>query len=406
MTEIALGTALIVILVLLLTLVVMGARAWLSPAMPVNIIVNGTQAIAGTTGSKLLTLLNDGGVPVPSACAGAGTCGLCKVRVTDGGDQPLPTELARLGRADLRAGQRLACQLVVRGPMAVSVPDDILSAERWVARVLSNTMVAPLIKELVLEVPEGVDFAFRAGAYVQLEAPVYSLDFAEMDVDPSYELVWQTLNWRKLRSAANTPTHRAYSVASRPGDAGRIVLNIRLAVPPPGSETHVPPGIVSSFLFNLRPGDSLGVSGPFGDFHVQESDKEMIFIGGGVGMAPLRAMIHEQLERGTSRQISFWYGARSGADIFYKEEFDALAARHENFRWTLALSEPLPEDNWTGPTGFVHDIVNRDYLSTHSAPEACEYYLCGPPLMIQAVLAMLENAGVEPGSIFNDDFGI
>lgn len=406
MTEIVLGTALIVGLVLLLTLVVMGARAWLSPAVPVEVTVNGTLRVAGTTGSKLLNLLNDGGIPVPSACAGAGTCGLCKVKVISGGGEPLPTELARLARTDLREGQRLACQLVVRGPMAVGVLDDILAAESWTSRVISNAMVAPLIKELVLEVPEGVDFAFRAGGYVQLEAPPYSLDFAAIDVDPVHEPVWQTLGWRRMRSATSEPTHRAYSVASRPGDVGRIVLNIRLAVPPPGTEDHIPPGIVSSYLFNLRPGDSLGVSGPFGEFHVQDTDREMIFIGGGVGMAPLRAMIHEQLEKGTQRKISFWYGARSGADIFYKDEFDALAERHENFRWTLALSEPLPEDAWSGPTGFIHEVVSRFYLKDHPAPEDCEYYLCGPPLMIQAVLAMLDNAGVEPGSIFNDDFGI
>lgn len=406
MIDIALGTALIVVLVLLLTVIVMSARAWLSPQVPVAITVNGGMSVAGTTGRKLLNILNDGGIPVPSACAGAGTCGLCKVKVTAGAGEPLPTELARLSRADLREGQRLACQITVRNPVSVSVPDDILAAESWTSKVLSNTMVAPLIKELVLEVPGNVAFQFRAGGYVQVEAPAYSLGFTDLEIDPAHEVVWASLGWRGLKAGTPEPTHRAYSVASRPEDKGRIVLNIRLAVPPPGSEQTIPPGIVSSYLFSLKPGDSVEVSGPFGEFHVQDTEREMLFIGGGVGMAPLRAMIHEQLAAGTTRKISFWYGARSGADIFYKDEFDALAAKYPNFSWTLALSEPMPEDAWTGPQGFIHEVVRDAYLKDHEAPEDCEYYLCGPPLMIQAVLAMLDNAGVDPGSIFNDDFGI
>lgn len=406
MIEIALGTVLIVGLVLLLTLIVMGARAWLSPSVPVDITVNGIMRIAGTTGRKLLNILNDGGVPVPSACAGAGTCGLCKVAVIDGAGEPLPTELARLSRVDLAGGQRLACQVTVRNPVSVSVPQDILSAESWTSKVVSNTMLAPLIKELVLEVPEGVSFGFRAGGYVQVEAPAYDLDFSEIAISPDHEGVWQTLGWRALKAAASEATHRAYSVASRPEDKGRIVLNIRLAVPPPGTAAHIPPGIVSSYIFSLKPGDEVGVSGPFGEFHVQDTEREMLFIGGGVGMAPLRAMIHEQLAAGTGRKISFWYGARSGADIFYRDEFDALAQKYPNFSWTLALSEPLPQDDWHGPVGFIHEVVRDLYLKDHRAPEDCEYYLCGPPLMIQAVLAMLDTAGVEPGSIFNDDFGI
>ncbi|AVX05770.1 na(+)-translocating NADH-quinone reductase subunit [Maritalea myrionectae] len=406
MTEILMGTALIVILILCLSLLVIGVRAWLSPALPVEVTVNGSMKVPGTTGQKLLNLLNDADIPVPSACAGAGTCGLCKVKVTEGGGPPLPTETARLSRSDLEQGERLACQIVVRAPMAVAVPDDILAAESWTARVVSNQMRAPLIKELVLEVPPNVDFAFRAGTYMQLEAPAYTLDFAELDVPPKYDAVWQTMGWRQLVAKNDETTHRAYSIASRPQDRGKIVFNIRLAVPPPGADAHIPPGIVSSYLFNLQSGDSLNVSGPFGDFGAQETEREMVFIGGGVGMAPLRAMIHEQLTAGTTRKISFWYGARSGSDIFYADEFDKLAAAHENFDWTLALSEPAPEDEWRGATGFIHEVVFRQYLKNHPAPENCEYYLCGPPMMIQAVLAMLDSCGVEPTSIFNDDFGI
>ncbi|WP_127142968.1 NADH:ubiquinone reductase (Na(+)-transporting) subunit F [Pelagibacterium montanilacus] len=405
MIAILLGTLLIVALVLTLTLVVMGARAVFSPAGPVEITINGATTIAGTTGRKLLGLLNDAGIPVPSACAGAGTCGLCKVRVAGGGT-PLPTEIARLARADLREGQRLACQVVVREPLAVEVPQDILAAESWSAAVVSNTMVAPLIKELVLDLPGGRAFEFRAGAYVQVEVPRYALAFADLEIDPAYQRDWDMLGWRSLEAKSSEPVRRAYSIANRPEDKGTIVLTIRLAVPPPGAEDRIPPGVGSSWLFGLREGDTVSVAGPFGEFHAKDTDAEMVFIGGGVGMAPLRAMIHEQLAKGSKRKISFWYGARSSADIFYRQEFDMLARDHENFSWTPALSEPLPDARWTGATGFIHDVVQQRYLKDHAAPEACEYYLCGPPLMIQAVLAMLDANGVESSSIFNDDFGI
>lgn len=406
MIEIALGSLIIVVLVLALSLVVLGARAFLVPAVPVEVSVNGRLSVAGTTGRKLLSLLNEAQIRVPSACAGAGTCGLCRVKVTSGGGMALPTEQARLTRADLDAGGRLACQVVVRGPLAVTVPDAILAAKSWRSTVVSNRMVAPLIRELVLKVPPDVDFDFEPGAYVQLEAPPYALDFARIHVPARFEPIWAETGWRGLKAQSGAAVQRAYSVASRPQDRGQIVLNIRLAVPPPGSAEHVPPGLVSSYLFSLDAGHEVAVAGPFGDFRVQKSDREMVFIGGGVGMAPLRAMIHAQLAAGSKRKMSFWYGARSGADVFYAEEFDALAQEHQNFAWTLALSEPAPEDQWTGPTGFIHDVVWRQHLENHPAPEACEFYLCGPPLMIQAVLAMLEECGVEPQSIFNDDFGI
>lgn len=404
MTQIALATGLIVVLVLALSLIVITARAILSPARPALITVNGSTEVTGTTGAKLLSVLNDGGIAVPSACAGAGTCGQCKLKVREGGGDPLPTETAVLSRADIREGQRLSCQLVVRGPLAVEVPDDILSAESWSSTVLSSTQVAPLIREIVLSVPEGIDFVFKAGSYVQVGVPAFDLDLKDLEVETDFETVWGEMGIANMRLRNPEPTHRAYSVASRPQDKGTIVLNIRLALPPVGA-SDIPPGIVSSYLFSLKAGDGVDVSGPFGDFHVQETDREMVFIGGGVGMAPLRAMIHEQLASETKRKISFWYGARSGQDIFYREEFDALAKEHDNFSWTLALSEPQPDDDWDGPTGFIHEIVDT-YLKAHEAPYDCEFYLCGPPLMISAVYAMLDDNGVEPTSIFNDDFGI
>ncbi len=405
MVQVLLATGLIVSLILALALVVMTARAILSPARPVAITINRNREIVGITGTKLLTALNDAGIAVPSACAGGGTCGQCRVGLRDGGGDPLPTETALLGRAEIRKGQRLSCQVVVRGPLDVEVKEEILAAERWTSQVLSTTQLAPLIRELVLSVPADTGFQFTAGAYVQVDAPAYELDLSTLEAEAGFETAWSELGVRDLRVHNSEATHRAYSVASRPEDQNKIVLNIRLALPPAGA-SDVPPGIVSSYLFSLNPGDSVAVSGPFGDFRVQDTDREMIFIGGGVGMAPLRAMIHEQLAKGTRRKISFWYGARSGVDIFYSDEFDALARKHHNFSWTLALSEPQPEDGWEGPTGFIHEVVHDRYLKDHPAPHDCEFYLCGPPLMISAVFAMLDEIGVEPTSIFNDDFGI
>lgn len=406
MIEIVLATLLAVGLILALTGLVMGARALLSPAVPVTIRVNGDREIGAVTGNKLLSALTGAGIPLPSACAGAGTCGLCRVTVEDGGGEILPNETARFTRTEIRNGLRLACQVIVRKDMAVSVPEDILGAEAFSCRVAASTMLAPLIKEIVLEVPEGREFVFRAGQFVQIVALPYTLAFSDIAVAPEHAAVWDKLGWRRLNARVDTETTRAYSIASRPSDAGRIVLDIRLAVPPPGAGTDVPPGKVSSYLFSLKPGDRVAVSGPYGTFGVQDTDREMVLIGGGVGMAPLRAIIHDQLERlrGT-RKMSYWYGARSASDVFYADQFDALAAAHENFSWTVALSEPAPGSDWQGETGFIHEVVWRKYLKDHPAPETCEYYLCGPPLMIDAVLAMLEEAGVEPVSIFNDDFG-
>jgi Na+-transporting NADH:ubiquinone oxidoreductase subunit F len=309
-----------------------------------------------------------------------------------------------LSPAERRAHVRLACQTRLRGPVNVLVPADILAAESFACSVRSNRMLAPLIRELVLELPEGRDFRFRAGGFAQLTAPAYSLDFAKIEIDPAHKLVWKIGGWPELRSTSSKRVTRAYSIASRPEDRGLIVFNIRLAVPPAGREHEAPPGIVSSWLFALKKGDSVDVGGPFGEFRVQPTQREMVFIGGGVGMAPLRAMIHEQIALRTSRRISYFYGARTASDLFYVQEFEAIATEHERFSFVPALSDPAPSDRWTGATGFIHDIVRKP-LEAHPAPDDCEYYLCGPPVMISAVLAMLERLGVEPHSIFNDDFG-
>lgn len=395
------ATALIVVLATLLQF----ARNTLLPAKPVEITINGDRRIEGATNVKLLAVLNDNGIPVPSACAGAGTCGLCRVRVTGTGE-PLPTEQALLSRQEIREGTRLACQVTIRSPLDVTVPDEIMGVTAFECTVASTTGLTPLIKEIVLTPPPGQPFAFQAGGFVQVTAPAFRLDYSTIAIDPVHEAQWRRLGLRGLRVHSDQAVSRAYSVASRPRDKGQIVLNIRLAAPPP-ARPDVSPGIVSSWLFGLKTGDIVGVSGPYGHFGATDSDKEMVFIGGGVGMAPLRAMIHDELEnRHSGRRISFWYGARSRGELFYVDEFEDLARRHSNFRWMPALSEPAPDDNWEGMQGFIHDVVFKTYLEDHPAPEDLEYYLCGPPLMIEAVYAMLDSCGVERSSIFNDDFGI
>lgn len=406
MTEILLATIVLTVILLSLTLVVMGARAVLAPSRPVRVQVNATTTLHGQTGDSLLSILNSGGVGVPSACAGVGTCGLCRVRIPEGGDVPLPTEAARLSRTELRNGTRLACQIVVRAPLSVIVPDQYLSVEPLSCTVSSTRMLAPLIKEIVLDLPPKVDFTPRAGAFVQIDAPPYELKFTDIAIGPEFQQIWQHLNWHQFQVANPDRVSRAYSMANRPEDSGQIVLTIRLALPPPGKAGDIPPGIVSSYLFGLNAGDSVQIAGPFGEFGAQNSDREMVFIGGGVGMAPLRAIIHDQLGRvGTSRKITYWYGARSAVDAFYTKEFNDLMERHENFSFRLALSDPEPGTSSQTAKGFVHEIVLSEYLRDHPAPESCEYYLCGPPLMIQAVRMMLDNLGVDDDMIYFDDFG-
>ncbi|WP_294925399.1 NADH:ubiquinone reductase (Na(+)-transporting) subunit F [uncultured Paracoccus sp.] len=405
MTEIVVTFIFLTGLTVLLAFLLQRMRARLLPSRPVVLTINGQHRIEGRSNAKLLDVLNGAGVPVPSGCAGQGTCGLCRVSDVTGTQGPLATETARLSPADLRAGVRLACQVTVRGDMALSVAEDIMGSASHSCTVARITPLTPLIREIVLALPEGAEFDFHAGNFVQVNAPAYRLAYRDIAIPDDHRQEWQRLGILGLVAGSGAPVSRAYSVASRPQDRGVVVLNIRLATPPPGVP-DAPPGIVSSWLFGLKPGDKVEIAGPYGDFRVQDTDREMVFIGGGVGMAPLRAMIHEQLALGTTRPISFWYGARSGAELFYAAEFEELAAAHPNFRWTPALSQPARDDGWQGATGFVHDVAYRNHLRDHPAPEDCEYYLCGPPLMIQAVQAMLDDCGVDPADIHNDDFGI
>lgn len=406
MIDVPLGILFISVLLALLALLLHSARELLLPARPVTITVNGERTIPGAANRKLLEILNENSIAVPSACAGAGTCGLCRVTGIHGAAAPLPTETAQLSPLELRNGTRLACQITVRQDMEVEVDDAILGVTSFSCRVVEVRALTPLIREVVMQVPENQPFSFAAGGFVQVTAPAYELAFSTFDIPQAHRTQWTSMGLDKLVARSANAVSRAYSVASRPADKGLIVLNIRLATPPPAIP-DASPGVVSSWLFARQPGDLVELAGPYGHFGAQPTTKEMVFIGGGVGMAPLRAIIADQLERvGTSRKISFWYGARSGAELFYVDEFNDLARRFPNFSWTAALSDPTAEDNWQGATGFVHDVAYNAYLKDHPAPEDCEYYLCGPPLMIQAVYAMLDDCGVEHDAIFNDDFGI
>ena len=357
-------------------------------------------------GAKLLDALHDADIAIPAACGGKGTCGLCRVTVTgDGAGTAQATERGVLSPKERRDHVRLACQTTLRGDCAVQVPEGILSAGGGVTCTVASTrMLAPLIREIVLDLPADRPSAFHAGDFMQITAPPYRLDFATLYLPPGFREAWEIADWRDMNVESDMPVTRAYSLASRPEDAGTAVFNIRLAVPPPGREAEIPPGLVSSWLFSLQPGDEVVASGPFGDFHVRPGTREMVFVGGGVGMAPLRAMIHQELGQGTARRIRYFYGARTAADLFYSDEFEMLARRYDNFSWTPALSDPAPGDRWTGDIGFIHEVL-LDQLGRHPAPEDCEYYLCGPPVMISAVLAALERLGVEPDAIFFDDFG-
>lgn len=405
MIEILIGIVVFTLIVMALGLFVIGARSIVMPSHDVAVVINGAQPLAARTGQKLLNALNDNGVNIPSACGGAGTCGLCRVAVTDGGGDVLPTEAARLSKRDIKEGVRLACQVAIRSDMEIEVSPDLLNVEPISCKVVSARNLSPLIREIVFELPEDSQIEPRAGAYVQVTAPAYSLRYADITVVPEVKPAWDKLQLSELVSHSDEEVTRAYSLANTPFDTGRFVLFIRLAVPPPNVPS-APPGIVSSYLFGIQPGEEVTLSGPYGDFGATSGEKEMIFIGGGVGMAPLRSIIFDQLERvGTKRKMSFFYGARSKIDLFYADAFEDLAARHENFSWIPALSDPLPEDEWTGETGFVHKVAFESYLKSHPAPEDCQYFLCGPPLMINAVTAMLDECGVDEDSIFADDFG-
>jgi len=384
--------------VLLLVLVIIFARSRLVSTGSVNIEINDDPAntITVPAGSKLLQTLAENKIFLSSACGGGGTCSQCKCLVMDGGGSILPTEESHFTSKEQNEGWRLSCQVAVKNDLKIKIPDEVFGVKEWECEVISNDNVATFIKELILKLPEGEEVNFKAGGYVQLEAPAYKdLSYKAFDVDNEYHSDWDKFKiWENVANN-DEPIIRAYSMANYPEEKGVLKFNIRIASPPPGSD--VPPGLMSSWVFNLRAGDKVRVFGPFGEFFARKTDAEMVFVGGGAGMAPMRAHIFDQLLRiNTNRKITFWYGARSLREMFYVDEFDKLQEDNENFNWHVALSDPLPEDDWSGETGFIHQVLLDNYLKSHPAPEDCEYYLCGPPMMNKAVIDMLINLGVEP----------
>jgi Na+-transporting NADH:ubiquinone oxidoreductase subunit F len=405
MLEIALGVIFFTVIVIALVFMIIGAKSKLVASGDVEILINHEKKLHVPVGSKLLSVLADNQLFVSSACGGGGTCGQCKVKVHSGGGDILPTELSHITKREAAHGERLACQVSVKQNMDIEVEDSVFGVKKWECTVKSNDNVATFIKELVLQLPEGEAINYRAGGYIQIECPPHVSKYAEMDVADEYRPDWDKFNLWRYVSDVKEPTLRAYSMASYPEEK-EIMLNVRIATPPPGAADDIPPGVMSSFIFNLKPGDKVFVSGPYGEFFAKETDAEMVFIGGGAGMAPMRSHIFDQLRRLKSkRKMTFWYGARSKREMFYVEDFDMLAKENDNFEWHVALSDALPEDNWTGYTGFIHNVLYEEFLKNHPSPEDCEYYMCGPPIMNTSVINMLLANGVDPENIMLDDFG-
>ncbi|PHS75947.1 MAG: NADH:ubiquinone reductase (Na(+)-transporting) subunit F [Porticoccus sp.] len=403
--EIILGVVMFTVVVLALVAFILAARSQLVSSGDVTIDINGEKKITVAAGNKLLQTLSNAGLFLPSACGGGGTCAQCKCIVLDGGGAMLPTEESHFTRREAKEGWRLSCQTPVKQDMRVEVPEDVFGVKQWECTVESNPNVATFIKELTLRLPEGENVNFRAGGYVQLECPPHHVKYKDFDIEPEYRADWERFGFLDLESKVDETVIRAYSMANYPEERGVVKFNIRCATPPPGSK-GIPPGQMSSYTFSLKPGDTIKVYGPFGEFFAKDTNAEMVFVGGGAGMAPMRSHIFDQLRRiKTDRKITFWYGARSLKECFYSEEYDELAEQNPNFEWHLALSDPQPEDNWEGLTGFIHQVLYENYLKDHPAPEDCEYYMCGPPMMNAAMIKMLVDLGVEKDNILLDDFG-
>jgi Na+-transporting NADH:ubiquinone oxidoreductase subunit F len=402
-----LGIVMFTVIILALVAILMVAKAQLVPASDVKIIINGDIAnpVLTRSGGTLLGALAERKIFIPSACGGKGSCGVCKVHVHKGGGEMLPTETGWISRGDARLGCRLACQVKVKQDMEIEVEPEVFSVQKWQCTVISNVNVATFIKEFKLQLPKGESVPFRAGGYIQIECPPHVANYKDYQIEPEYRGDWDKFNLWQFVSKVDETVTRAYSMANYPGEEGIIMLNVRIASPPP-RQPELPPGKMSSFIFKCVPGDKVTISGPFGEFFARDTDNEMVFVGGGAGMAPMRSHIFDQFRRiHTSRKVTFWYGARSWREAFYVEDFNEIQAANDNFQWFIALSEAQPEDNWNGLTGFIHNVVRSEYLARHPAPEDIEYYLCGPPMMNTSVIKMLTDLGVEPENIMLDDFG-
>ncbi len=404
---IIIGVVMFVLIVLALVVLILFAKSKLVASGNVEILINEDpdKKLMVPVGGKLLNVLADKKIFISSACGGGGTCGQCHVVIREGGGDVLPTEKTQLTRKEIREGYRLSCQVAVKNDLKIEVAPEVFDVKKWECTVRSNHNVATFIKELVLELPVGEHVNFRAGGFIQIEAPPHTVAYKDFNVEEKFRSDWDKYNLWRYVSKVGESISRAYSMANYPEEKGLIMLNVRIATPPP-NVPDAPPGQMSSYIFNLKPGDKVIISGPYGEFFAKETDAEMVFIGGGAGMAPMRSHIFDQLKRiKSNRKMTFWYGARSLSEMFYVDDFNKLQEENPNFKWYIGLSEPLPEDNWNGLTGFIHQVLYDNYLKNHLAPEDCEYYMCGPPLMNSAVLKMLDNLGVEPENILLDDFG-
>ncbi len=405
--EIFLGVGMFIVIVLALVFIIMFAKSKLVPTGDVTIDINNDpdKAITTSPGGKLLGALAEAGIFVSSACGGGGSCGQCRVDVKSGGGEILPTELDHITKREAREGCRLSCQVAVKQDMEIELPEEVFGIKKWDCEVISNDNKATFIKELKLKIPNGESVPFQAGGYIQIEAPPHHVKYKDYDVPEKFRGDWERFGFFDIESKVDEETIRAYSMANYPEEEGIIMLNVRIATPPPNN-LSLPAGKMSSYIWSLKEGDKATISGPFGEFFAKETEAEMVFVGGGAGMAPMRSHIFDQLRRlKTDRKISFWYGARSLREMFYVEDFDELAEENENFSWHVALSDPQPEDNWEGDTGFIHQVLLENYLKDHPAPEDCEFYMCGPPMMNAAVVNMLKDLGVEDENILLDDFG-
>ncbi len=407
---IIISIAVFYLVILTFVSVLLYAKSKLTPSGEVKLTINEEKELTVNPGSTVLSTLSDNSIYLPSACAGGGTCGMCKCQVVEGGGSILPTEKDFFTRREQMEKWRLGCQVKIREDMKIKVPEEVMGIRKWECEVVSNKNVATFIKEFVVKLPEGEDLDFRSGGYIQIDVPKVEVDFKDIDVEENFRDEWDQFNMWDLKMKNSEPTYRAYSMANHPAEGNIIMLNIRIATPPwdraKGAFMDVNPGICSSYIFSRKPGDKVTISGPYGEFFIKDTDNEMVYIGGGAGMAPLRSHIfHLFHTMKTGRKVSYWYGARSLREVFYEEDFRKIEKEFPNFSFNIALSEPKPEDNWDGYTGFIHQVVYDNYLSRHEDPDDIEYYLCGPPMMNDAVMKMLYDLGVPDEMVEFDDFG-
>ncbi len=408
---IGISIAVFLVVVLVLVSILLYAKKKLTPSGEVTIdINNGDKQFVVEPGGTLLGTLGAQKIFLPSACGGGGTCSMCRCQVNSGAGTILPTEVGYFTRKEVQNNWRLACQVKVKEDISMTIPQEILGIKKWECTVKSNNNVATFIKEFVVQLPEGENLNFRSGGYIQIDVPKIDVDFKDMIIGEEYRADWEKFKMFDLKMKNPEPTYRAYSMANHPAEGNIIMLNIRIATPPfdrvNGGWMKVNPGVCSSFIFSRKPGDKVTISGPYGEFFIKDTDNEMMFIGGGAGMAPMRSHIFHMFHTvKTGRKATFWYGARSLKEVFYADHFDDIAAKFPNFEWHLALSEPLPEDNWTGLKGFIHQVIYDNYLKDHDAPEDIEYYLCGPPMMTAAMTKMLYDLGVPDEMVAYDNFG-